>query len=51
MALYVEMLGLTHDKGIMFNVLSTWGVRWSHNCSGNLLLVVARALMKFTLKV
>ncbi len=35
----------------MFNVLLTWGISWPHNCSGNLLLVEARVLMKCTLKV
>ncbi len=35
----------------MVRVLTACGIKWSHNCRGNSLSVVARALMKCALKV
>ena len=45
-ALYADMLGLMQEACIRLSVFLTCGVSLSHSCRGNLLSVVARALMK-----
>jgi hypothetical protein len=46
MASYANMLGLMQEACIRLSVFLTCGVSLSHSCRGNLLSVVARALMK-----
>ncbi len=50
-ASYANIVGSRCDGQSMLRVFLTWGVRRSHNCKGNLLSVVARALIKWALKV
>jgi hypothetical protein len=46
-----DFVGLRHEGCSMFRVFLTCGVKRSHSWRGNLLSVVARALIKCALKV
>ncbi len=50
-ASYANIVGWIREGRNMLSVASTWGVSQSHSCSGKMLSVVARELMKCALNV